>query len=236
MPKGPGGVFLCTAVAVTSPDTPPPPSRAAVFIDGQNLYRSVKDAFGYPYPNYDVMAIARKACELAGGCFLSIQPRFYTGIPDNADDPMWHAFWSKKLLAISRQGVTVIRRSLRYRNEKVRVSDGVTIERRIGREKGIDVRIALDLVSMALEGSYDVAIIMSQDQDLSEAAKDVKTITSQRKPPLRLVSAYPWRDGHYANMNDKGINGTDWVKIDRASYDACLDPYDYRDPSAKRTR
>ena len=26
----------------------------------------------------------------------------------------------------------------------------------------------------------------------------------------------------------RGINGTDWIKIDRAAYDACLDTRDYR--------
>jgi hypothetical protein len=26
----------------------------------------------------------------------------------------------------------------------------------------------------------------------------------------------------------RGINGTDWIKIDRATYDACLDARDYR--------
>jgi hypothetical protein len=28
--------------------------------------------------------------------------------------------------------------------------------------------------------------------------------------------------------NRRGINGTEWIHIDRATYDACLDPNDYR--------
>jgi len=28
--------------------------------------------------------------------------------------------------------------------------------------------------------------------------------------------------------NRRGINATEWIKIDRATYDACLDPNDYR--------
>ncbi|MCK4392611.1 hypothetical protein KAX17_06860 [Candidatus Bipolaricaulota bacterium] len=28
--------------------------------------------------------------------------------------------------------------------------------------------------------------------------------------------------------NPRGINKTDWIRIDRAIYDACLDPHDYR--------
>jgi hypothetical protein len=29
-------------------------------------------------------------------------------------------------------------------------------------------------------------------------------------------------------VNTRGINRTDWIRIDRATYDACLDPRDYR--------
>jgi len=36
--------------------------RAVVFVDGQNLYYSVREAFGYTHPNYDVLALARAVC------------------------------------------------------------------------------------------------------------------------------------------------------------------------------
>jgi uncharacterized LabA/DUF88 family protein len=39
-----------------------------------------------------------------------------------------------------------------------------------GEEKGIDVRIALDVIAEAHRRAYDVALILSQDQDLSEVA------------------------------------------------------------------
>ena len=28
--------------------------------------------------------------------------------------------------------------------------------------------------------------------------------------------------------NKRGINKTDWITIDRATYDACIDPVNYR--------
>ena len=31
-----------------------------------------------------------------------------------------------------------------------------------------------------------------------------------------------------AAMGTRGINGTDWIKVDRHTYDACTDPADYR--------
>jgi len=41
----------------------------------------------------------------------------------------------------------------------------------------VDVRIALDIVRFALETRYEVALIFSHDQDLSEAVQDVKKIS-----------------------------------------------------------
>jgi len=39
----------------------------------------------------------------------------------------------------------------------------------VAEEKGIDVRIAIDLIRLAHGAVYDVAILMSQDQDLAES-------------------------------------------------------------------
>jgi uncharacterized LabA/DUF88 family protein len=45
-------------------------------------------------------------------------------------------------------------------------------------EKGIDVRLAVDLISMAFRGLYDVAVIYSQDQDLAEVVEEVHSLSS----------------------------------------------------------
>jgi len=37
----------------------PATKRTIAFIDGQNLYHSVREAFGYTYPNYDVQMLAQ---------------------------------------------------------------------------------------------------------------------------------------------------------------------------------
>jgi hypothetical protein len=41
--------------------------------------------------------------------------RFYTGTPSATRSPMWHGFWSSKLLALRRAGVFVYSREIRYR-------------------------------------------------------------------------------------------------------------------------
>jgi hypothetical protein len=57
--------------------------------------------------------------------------------PDSQDDAMWNRFWSRKLLAITRQGVYADSRPLRYRNRVIKLSGGTTLTTRVGEEKGV---------------------------------------------------------------------------------------------------
>ena len=100
----------------------PSTKRAVAFVDGQNLYHSVREAFGYTYPNYDVSALSRNICRSKGWELLQV--RFYTGIPDSSDDAFWSAFWVNKLRVLSWQQVHVYSRPLRYRNKRVTLPDG----------------------------------------------------------------------------------------------------------------
>jgi hypothetical protein len=85
--------------------------RAIAFVDGQNLFYSARSAFGYSFPNYDPVALARTICARQG--WELQQVRFYTGVPDTQDDAQKNAFWSAKLLQMSRAGVHVYKRALR---------------------------------------------------------------------------------------------------------------------------
>ena len=64
--------------------------RAVSFIDGQNLFRHAKDAFGHHHPNYDPVKLAAAVCA-ANGCDAA-GIRFYTGVPDAARSPLWHGY------------------------------------------------------------------------------------------------------------------------------------------------
>ena len=210
--------------------TEPAEKRAIAFIDGQNLFYTVKTAFGYKYPNYDPQVLARKICELKGWRLAEIY--FYTGVPDPVDNTSWHHFWMAKLAVMGTRGIHTFSRPLRYRNQTVVLPNGANTTFLVGQEKGIDVRIALDVVRLAREESYDVALLFSQDQDLSEVADEVKKISSLQKRWMKVASAFP---ASPTALNRRGINNTEWIRIDRATYDACLDPNDYR-PKSQRTK
>jgi hypothetical protein len=126
---------------------------------------------------------------------------------------------------MGRQSITVFSRPLRYRNKTVKLPGGATHTFLHGEEKGIDVRIALDVIGKAVRNEYDVAIVFSQDQDLSEVADEIRTIARQQNRWIRIACAYPISP---TVVNKRGINGTQWITIDRATYDACIDPKDYR--------
>src|SRR6266571_895761 len=116
--KARAGLVFQGAAMPSEPST----KRAAAFVDGQNLYHSVREAFGYTYPDYDVSALSRNICRSKGWELLQV--RFYTGIPDSSDDAFWSAFWVNKLRVLSWQQVHVYSRPLRYRNKRVTLPDG----------------------------------------------------------------------------------------------------------------
>lgn len=201
----------------------PPVKRAIAFFDGQNLYRHAKDAFGHHHPNYDPQKLFGAIC--ADRKWNAEGVRFYTGTPEYKKSPKWHAYWSNRLLAMRRSGILVENRPLRYRPETVVLRDGSSHQVDTCQEKGIDIRIALDVIRMTYRNQLDVAVIFSQDQDLAEVIREVKEIARNQDRWIKVVSAYP--SGPSATST-RGIDGAEWYKMDQTFYDACLDPKDYR--------
>ena len=199
--------------------------RAVSFFDGQNLFRHAKDVFGHYHPNYDPDKLTTAVCAAKGWKASGV--RFYTGTPEAEHSAFWHNYWARRLMAMRRAGITVISRRLRHRIEKVSLADGTEHQIPVLREKGIDLRLGLDVVRMARSGKFDVAVIFSQDQDLAEVAREVHDIARTQGCWLKVVSVFP--DGPGATSS-RGIEGTDWFRMDRDFYDDCLDPRDYRPP------
>ena len=193
------------------------------FFDAQHLYRHAKDAFGHHHPNFDPVKLHTAICESKG--WRSAPVRFYTGVPAADRSAMWHGYWNNRILALKRSGVHVTTRPIRYRIHKVEGVGGSVEETVVPQEKGIDVRLALDLVSLARKRQFDVAIIYSQDQDLTEVVAEVKEIAADQNRPIVVASAFP--AGPRATSR-YGIRGAEWIKMDQAFYDSCLDPRDYR--------
>lgn len=195
---------------------------AHVFFDGQNLFHAVKEAWGYTAPNFDAESLAHVVCSRLG--WAPTQIRFYTGVPASRDDPMWHQFWDAKTAQMGRRGIVVFKRDLRTREFKWVDSEGNESTQQMYVEKGVDVRIALDVVRAVRLQSCDAILIFSQDQDFTEAVTDVKQIAAEQVRFVHLASAFPVGSG---TINTRGIDGTDWQTIDDATYRSCIDTTNY---------
>lgn len=190
-------------------------AQVIVFIDGQNLFHLAREAWqeGYHWPKYDPVKLARELTALEPGREV-VQIRFYTGVPTARQNARWHGFWTAKTRAMESAGVVVF---------KGRIMND--------REKGVDVRIALDLVRLTRERAYDVAIVVSQDSDLNEALREAVQIAKEQRRWITLESAHPLHPD--PTSRGRGLRPATFRQIDQAMYDRCVDPNDYR-PKRKR--
>jgi hypothetical protein len=70
--------------------TEPATKRVIAFVDGRNLFHAAREAFGSTHPDCHPLALSREICSAQS--WDLVQTRFYTGIPDPADNTFWHHF------------------------------------------------------------------------------------------------------------------------------------------------
>ena len=198
--------------------------RVHTFIDAQNLYVAAKESFRYQLPNFDPIKLSQLATEMLPNRQLE-QVHIYTGVHTREENAFWHDFWRNKLRAFEdNPQVKVFTKPLQYRDITVRDETGREFTVRRAAEKGIDLRIGLDLVRLAVNDAYDVAIIFSQDNDLEEAVNEVHAIRQYFDRWIYLESAFP----ENRNRPPHGIRNTQWRIVTQEMYDRCVDQRDYR--------
>ena len=135
--------------------------RVAIYIDGGNTYRKLKD-LGLPEEGkrFDFGAFA---AHLLGDREL-VSKRYYVGQVRNTD----HTAKSEEL--VRKQQIFVD--TLRNTGFDVKLGKIMYDAGRI-REKGVDVKLAIDIVIGASDNLYDTAIVVSSDTDLIPALKYV---------------------------------------------------------------
>lgn len=152
--------------------------RTILFVDYQNAYRNALDLFhggdrGRAGTNgqFRPRALGELICVRYNERRPQAEPlalsavRVYRGAPASHADPRGFSASRRQTLAWQAAEVDVFQRPLAY--------DQAT--GRIRGEKEIDVWLAIDLVAMALDGAYDVAVLFSADRDF--------------RPALRLIRA-----------------------------------------------
>jgi uncharacterized LabA/DUF88 family protein len=133
--------------------------RVAVYFDGSNTYNKLK-ALGLPEEDkrFDFSAFV---AHIIGDKHL-VSKRYYVGIVRNHDD----SEKGEKLVRKQQQFLETLRSAgFEVKPGKI-MYDGGRI-----REKGVDVKLAIDLVIGAADNLYDTAVVVSSDTDLIPAIK-----------------------------------------------------------------
>ncbi|MFA5945934.1 MAG: NYN domain-containing protein [Patescibacteria group bacterium] len=154
--------------------------RVQIFIDGGNFYHLAHKPLAIQAAGFDFDAFAHF---LADSRVVTEQgKRYYIGtVREREGDERSRRAMAKQVQLFNRLKQTAwqIKTSkLRERTEKVLIDSRVENHQQIlskgineitlhtFREKGIDVKIAVDLVAGAVDNKYDTAILVSSDTDL----------------------------------------------------------------------
>jgi uncharacterized LabA/DUF88 family protein len=168
--------------------------RVNVFIDGGNFYYLALRKLGLSESDFDFekfinfLANGRKVAEMG--------KRYYIGtIMEKSGDSRSKEAMSRQTALFSRLRATgweVRTSKLRKRTEEVKIDDRVVgyqdilkkgidkIQYERLREKGIDVKLATDLIVGAIDNKYDAAIVVSSDADLVPAIDWVRNRTGKK--------------------------------------------------------
>lgn len=153
------------------------PDRVVVFCDWQNIYRRAREANNRDAyaPSYFGQVLPWKLGKLLTDRGPQGQPRefqevrIYRGMPKQERDERGyraarsqHAYWEQN------NRVTLIPGRIQY---PAGWPDDCEGEK--PREKGVDVALAVDLVTMAVNDEFDVGIVFSADNDLLPAVEFV---------------------------------------------------------------
>jgi len=159
--------------------------RVAIFIDGSNFYHALKGAFGKAQIKFDVLA--EKLVNSRPGRRL-LRIHYYNAAYDQMTDSQGYRKQQEFFNALKRTPYLTLKLGRLER----RAFDWSTldsnrrkdVERLFGQplpeythvEKGVDVQLAVDMVELAVDNTYDVAILISGDGDFAPAVELVKKL------------------------------------------------------------
>jgi len=217
------------------------PGAVIVYIDGWNLHRACERAFdqGQVHP----LLLGR---ELAGKRPLG-GVRYYMGMPDPRIEASGGEERQRQIDFMAKTGVATVTRKLRYRWEwkldkwslphprdhEGETRKGDATAKLQGREKGVDVSLALDAASAAQRNDVAAVVIVSADSDLEIVATHLgESSKIRRQRGVRIENAIP------NSIGKKIINRSyDWShQIDAAMFARIRDDLDYTKPIKQKAR
>jgi uncharacterized LabA/DUF88 family protein len=149
-------------------------NRAIIFIDGSNFYYKIKNIISTKSEVVKLLDFKYNdfAQNLIKGNTL-VEIRYYIGAikrqagPDKDKSEKLYANQQKLIAKLQQQKITVILGNLIQHPDKT------------FHEKGVDVRIAVEMIRFAREDKYDVVYLLSSDTDLVPAIEEVHSFNKK---------------------------------------------------------
>lgn len=168
--------------------------KTYVYIDGGNLYHILKNC-GFASSDYDFHGFVKS---LLGKDDQLLGVRYYIGqvkrVQGNPKSESIYSAQQRFFEKLKQKGFSIIRGEIHH-------------NKGIFYEKGVDVKIAIDLVEGAYENRYEKAILITSDSDLAPAAamvnqkkKEIVNIGFKERKSIALFrcsSAYQELDKKY---------------------------------------
>lgn len=143
--------------------------KVCVFIDGSNFYKSCARNLGRTDVNLTAFAST-----LVGPTRSLVRTYYYTVVLPPDADPAAIKGQQGFLNALKKMPYLEPRFGKLVKREDECQSCHAKHER--WQEKGVDMRIGVDMLSLASKNNYDVAVLVSGDGDLREAVQAVKEL------------------------------------------------------------
>ncbi len=177
--------------------------RVAVFIDGSNFYNGLRDNVGRM--DVDFHRFGRKLASMADGDLLRIY--YYNAKVDPEYDPDNHEKQQRFITHLSHTPYLTLRlgKLVYY---QVRTEDA-SVRKHYAVEKGLDVKLAIDLVRLAVNHACEVAIIVSGDKDLGdvvEFGKEMGLVVCSAFFPRGLSDSLATRADQVFYLNEESLS------------------------------
>lgn len=136
----------------------PERERVMIFIDGSNMYHNIMSNYGRANLDYYKFSL-----KLTNADRKLIRTYYYNSPLDQVQNPA--AYKSQQRFY-----------SYLYKTPQLEVKLGRLQKKPDGTstEKGVDVKLAVDMLTKAYKNHYDVAILISGDGDFAQVVQEVK--------------------------------------------------------------
>lgn len=141
--------------------------KAFIFIDGSNFYFKLKEMSQNLDKRYSLLNFNfRKFCEWLTGENELLEIRYYLGAikreNNNEKSETMYANQQKLIGKLQQQKINITMGQLIKHPDKTY------------HEKGVDVRLAVEMIRFARENKYNIAYLISSDTDLVPAVEEIR--------------------------------------------------------------